>query len=93
MTHRAVELAGDTDVAGAGVVLLVFMRMLKREKPEPVPIEVLSLTPEQTGRGGQPGANHVTPELLNELIRQKPANVGVALRDWVTAGNAPAGKN
>jgi hypothetical protein len=23
--------------------------------------------------------------LLNELIRQKPANIGVALRDWATA--------
>ena len=79
-------------VAGAAVVLLVFMRMLKREKLEPVPIEVLSLTPEQTGRGAA-SASQITPELLNELIKQKPANVGVALRDWVAAGNAPAGKN
>jgi flagellar M-ring protein FliF len=36
----------------------------------------------------------VTPELLNELIRQKPANVGVALRDWVSASpTATASKN
>jgi flagellar M-ring protein FliF len=27
----------------------------------------------------------ITPELLNELIRQKPANIGVALRDWAAA--------
>ena len=79
-------------VVGAAVVLLVFMRMLKREKLEPVPIEVLSLTPEQTGRGNA-GANQITPDMLNEMIKQKPANVGVALRDWVAAGNAPAGKN
>ena len=79
-------------VAGAAVVLLVFMRMLKREKLEPVPIEVLSLSPEQTGRGAS-GSNAITPEILNSLIKQKPANVGVALRDWVAAGNAPAGKN
>jgi hypothetical protein len=31
--------------------------------------------------------------MLNELIRQKPANIGVALRDWVAAGATPAGKN
>ena len=79
-------------MVGAALVLLVFMRMLKREKLEPVPIEVLSLTPEQTGRGNA-GANPITPDMLNEMIKQKPANVGVALRDWVAAGNAPAGKN
>ncbi len=40
-----------------------------------------------------PNASNVTPELLNDLIRQKPANIGIALRDWVSAGNVPAGKN
>lgn len=80
-------------VAGAAVVLLLFWRMLKRQKPEPVPIEVLSLNPETNSRSSLPNASNVTPELLNELIRQKPANIGIALRDWVSAGNAPAGKN
>lgn len=81
-------------VAGAVGVLLVFWRMLKRQKPEAVPIEVLSLTPEQASRT-LPNASNVTPELLNELIRQKPANIGVALREWVSSGaaNAPASKN
>ena len=80
-------------VAGAIAVLLVFWRMLKRQKPEPVPIEVLSLTPENAAQR-LPNAANVTPELLNDLIRQKPANIGLALREWVTAGTAqPAGKN
>lgn len=79
-------------MAGAVLVLLIFGRMLKRQKPEPVPIEVLALSPENTARG-MPESGKVTPELLNELIRQKPANVGLALRDWVAAGTAPAGKN
>jgi len=82
-------------VAGAAAVLLVFWRMLSRQKLEPVPIEVLSMTPEAAGRQ-LPNPSNVTPELLNELIRQKPANVGVALRDWVSAGangGVPAGKN
>jgi len=73
-------------VLGAGLVLLVFWRMLARQKPEAVPIEVLSLSPESVTRGGIQSNNAVTPDLLNDLIRQKPANIGVALRDWVSAG-------
>jgi flagellar M-ring protein FliF len=80
-------------LGGAALVLLLFWRMLKKEQPEVVPIEVLQLAPESGGsRLGANGAN-VTPEMLNELIRQKPANVGTALRDWVAAGATPAGKN
>jgi flagellar M-ring protein FliF len=81
-------------VGGAVLVMLIFFRLLRRQKPEAVPIEVLSYTPEQASRS-LPNASNVTPELLNELIRQKPANIGVALREWVTSGNvaAPASKN
>jgi len=80
-------------VGGACLVLLIFLRVLSRQKPEPVPVEVLSLTPEAAARS-LPNSNSVTPELLNELIRQKPANVGVALRDWVsTPAPAAASKN
>jgi flagellar M-ring protein FliF len=79
-------------VAGAAIIFLIFLRMLKRQKPEPVPIEVLSINP-VAGNGASATPGQVTPELLNELIRQKPANIGIALRDWVSAGTAPAGKN
>ena len=80
-------------VGGAALVLLVFLRVLSRQKPEPVPVEVLSLSPEAAARS-LPNSNSVTPELLNELIRQKPTNVGVALRDWVANGaTATASKN
>ena len=78
--------------AAAAFVLLIFWRMLGKQKPEVVPVEVLSLAPEAGGRGHANVAN-VTPEMLNELIRQKPANVGTALREWVAAGTAPSGKN
>lgn len=77
-----------TAVIAACVVLLVFLRLLARQKPEPVPIEVLSMSPDAASRSTNPNA--VTPELLNELIRQKPANIGIALRDWVAT---PASKN
>lgn len=76
-------------IGGAVLVLLVFLRVLSRQKPEPVPVEVLSLSPEAAARS-LPNSNSVTPELLNELIRQKPNNVGVALRDWVSAGTPVA---
>ena len=76
-------------VAAAGIILMMFLRILSRQKPEPVPVEVLAMTPDAAARA-LPNSSTVTPELLNELIRQKPANAGVALRDWVAV---PAGKN
>ena len=77
-------------LAGAAAVLFMFWRTLSKEKPEPVPVEVLSMSPSAAARSLPTSSSNVTPELLNELIRQKPANVGVALRDWVAT---PAGKN
>jgi len=65
------------------VVFAFFARMLSKQKPEPVPVEVLSLPPEAMGRALPNGNNGVTPEMLNQLIRHKPANIGAALRDWV----------
>lgn len=73
-------------VVGAAIVLIVFLRMLSRQKPEPVPVEVLAMTPDAAARALP--SSTVTPDLLNELIRQKPANIGVALRDWVSAGSS-----
>jgi flagellar M-ring protein FliF len=71
-------------IVGAGLVLLLFVRMLGRQKPEPVPVEVLTLPPDVAARA-LPAGMGVTPEMVNELIRQKPANVGTALRGWVAA--------
>lgn len=66
----------------AAIVLLVFWRMLKKQKIEPVPMELLAEAPDPTKRALQTNGA-LSPEILNELIRQKPANVGTALRDWV----------
>ncbi len=78
-------------VIGAVVMLIVFLRLLKRQKPEPVPMELLAMPAEPGQRVANSGA--VTPELLNELIKQKPTHISATLRDWVAAGAAPAGKN
>ena len=66
----------------AAVVLFIFWKTLKKQKFEAVPMELLTAPPDAAQRA----LNHngaLTPELLTELIRQKPANIGTALRDWV----------
>jgi flagellar M-ring protein FliF len=70
-------------IAVASIVLLVFWRMLKKQKIEPVPMELLAEAPDATKRALQTNGM-LSPELLNELIRQKPANIGTALRDWAS---------
>lgn len=62
-----------------------FIRMLKRVKPDAIPIEILG----KNGKNGHaPGGTSgpVSAEMLNELIRQKPENVGAVLRGWMTEG-------
>lgn len=76
-------------VAGAAIALLLFLRLLAKQKPEPVPVEVFAMSPDVAARSLQNGSQ-ITPEMLNQLIRQKPANIGTALRDWVAT---PAAKN
>ncbi len=63
----------------------LFYRLLRKQRPEPVPVELLSAA--IPGSGRSQSAASFTPDMLNELIRQKPANVGTALRDWVATKN------
>ena len=70
------------------VLILFFLRMVKKAKPDEIPIEVFS--PIGAGAGtGDTGPKPVSVELLNEMIRQKPENIGAALRGWM----ATSGKN
>lgn len=67
-------------VGFAAIMFLVFLRMLKRHKPEPISLEVIDESgPSKKGGDIVP---RLTPELLNELIREKPENVSTALRNW-----------
>jgi len=66
----------------AGLVLFVFWKMLKKQAVEPVPMELLT-EPAEASKRAIPTNGALSPELLTELIRQKPANIGTALRDWV----------
>jgi len=68
-------------VLGLGVIVF-FLQMMKRNQPEAISVEVLQ--PEQMLQSRRmEDTSSVTPEMLNELIRQKPANIGVTLRDWI----------
>ena len=47
---------------------------------------MLTLSPDAVARS-LPSSTHVSADTLNELIRQKPVNIGAALRDWVATNN------
>jgi len=64
-------------------IFMIFVRMLKRYRPEPV---VMHPVKEESNEENKKIAPSVTPELLNELIASKPENVGTALQDWVNSG-------
>jgi flagellar M-ring protein FliF len=70
-------------IVAAAALILFFVRRLGREKPEAVPVELLRELPASEQRALSGASGPVTPELINELIRQKPTNVGTALRDWM----------
>lgn len=83
-------IMGNTDLLKNGLAVLVavvlvffFLRMVNKAKPDEIPIEILSPEKAQAEAGaGRP----VSVELLNEMIRQKPNNVGAALREWMAGG-------
>ena len=71
-------------VVAAIVVLFLFVRLLRRSQAEAATLEVYN--GRENGRG-RPGEleGEITPELLNQLIRQKPDNVGLTLKRWMSA--------
>jgi flagellar M-ring protein FliF len=95
MLTRNSDLLRD---AGAVLVALIlfgaFVRMLKKTKPDEIPMEMLVAQSEtesnQALGGGKAGAmsgltmpQPVTVDLINDMIRRKPENVGAALRSWM----------
>ena len=69
------------------ILFVIFLRMLKRTTPDEIPIELLEAQ-RGTNADGSIGAAPVTAEMLNDMIRQKPDNVGLALRDWMSNGES-----
>ncbi|MEI6714525.1 MAG: flagellar basal-body MS-ring/collar protein FliF [Verrucomicrobiota bacterium] len=90
--------------AGSVLVALIlfgaFVRMLRKTKPDEIPMEMLypqsesSLTAEEAAAQAAADAPPpVTVDLINEMIRRKPENVGAALRNWMTRDESGAGNN
>lgn len=94
---EAGAMAGDSqltkwfDLGQKGVVVLLaigafvyFLRLVRRSQAESASLELYN---PREGGGRRPGEleGEVTPELLNELIRQKPGNVGLTLKQWMSA--------
>ena len=79
------------------LIIGFFLRQLKRTSSSSSRVEVLDSEQsalmernsparllENGGRRAGPAKTAVSPEMLNEMIRQKPDNVSVALREWMT---------
>mgnify|MGYP002634202187 FL=1 len=81
--QKWIELGKNVAGIALGIgVIFFFMQMLKKNVPEQISIELLQ--PQQVLQSRKlEDAGTVTPEMLNELIRQKPANIGVSLREWI----------
>ena len=78
----------------AGGIFYFFIRMLRRTKAEEGRFEMIE-TEEQrllAGKSATPssGREIISPEMLNELIRQKPDNVAAALRGWLAQKSSKA---
>lgn len=73
-------------VGFAAIMFLVFLRVLKKHKPEPYTLEIMDEEISDNKKGADV-LPRLTPELLNELIREKPENVSTALRNWAVEAN------
>lgn len=67
------------------IIFIVFLRMLKRARSERGPLDrVQEMRMEERAESELFGNQTLTPELLNRLIRQKPENVSMSLRNWLS---------
>ena len=72
-------------ILAALALIFVFFRMLKRTKPDEIPIEILDQS-RLIAAPVTPTAEAVSVEMLNDMITDKPENIGAALRGWMGAG-------
>ena len=70
------------------VMLIIFLRMYKKFKPSEAEVQVLDEDDQQLLTGTRSLGSGLTPELLNDLIQEKPDNVGTALRRYLETGSS-----
>jgi flagellar M-ring protein FliF len=99
MIARNTDLLRDAGAVLVAVLLFgAFVRMLRKTKPDEIPMEMLSsqTEPETEAVGNLPGGQQssfsapqpVTVDLINDMIRRKPENIGAALRNWIETDKA-----
>jgi len=69
-------------------MFVIFIRMLKKFKPNEAEVQVLDEDDQQMLSGTRTLGSGLTPELLNDLIQEKPDNVGTALRRYLETGSS-----
>jgi flagellar M-ring protein FliF len=69
------------------VIFMVFLRMIKKFKPNEAEVQILGEDESQYLSGTKALGGGLTPELLNDLIQEKPDNVSVALRKYLDTGS------
>jgi len=88
------DLLRDAGAVLVAVILFVaFVRMLGKTKPDEIPMEMLSSQVDTEAQGsltnGKASSSGftqpVTVELINDMIRRKPENIGAALQNWMSA--------
>ena len=67
-------------------IFIVFLRMLKKFKPSDAEVQVLDEVDADALAGARSLGGGLTPELLNDLIQEKPDNVGTALKRYLETG-------
>ena len=70
----------------------MFWRMFKTAKSEEIPMEILGMNKPAVPEQKEQEKLAISAEMLNEMIRQKPANVGAALRGWMASDTQPSSK-
>jgi flagellar M-ring protein FliF len=96
------NLARNASYPALGILALIILLRLFKSTPVqdiPIGVPVGRLIAKQNGNGNgnghgkfgefepQPGV--VTVEVLNRLIKENPANMTQAIRDWMTKGRTP----
>jgi hypothetical protein len=61
--------------------------MLKKFKPSDAEVQILNEDDQQLLSGKRALGSSLTPELLNDLIQEKPDNVGTALKRYLETGS------
>lgn len=72
----------------AAVVFAVFFMTLKKTKPDQITFELIDESPAPQNLLPSSKDHKISPELLNDLIRQKPDNVGATIREWLATKSA-----